>query len=296
MVEPPGNIIYSSQRQRNFQNLPYPDNILTGDITPPEDTYPNNTPSIISPINDTRFLELINETHSISNGPDAGSIVPAWPGVSVSATDITLNETAREAVIRLFEAAEAEQAGSFYLTSGYRSYDEQAQIYKEISDKSLVQLPGCSEHQTGLAADIMAKGIGQFELANSPEGKWLAENSWRYGLILRYEEDKRNITGIAGEAWHFRYVGQPHARYCYENDMCLEEYIEFLQESGGYTIQADGTEYTVTYYISEQTTADPASGTANAPALPEDKKIPPPNGAGYEISGDNAGGYIITSY
>ena len=84
-----------------------------------------------------------------------------------------------------------------------------------------VAVPGTSEHQTGLAVDI--KGSQKVY-------DWLAKNSWKYGFILRYPEDKTDITGIIFEPWHFRYVGEAMAKDVYESGLCLEEYFQKLKD------------------------------------------------------------------
>lgn len=84
-----------------------------------------------------------------------------------------------------------------------------------------VAVPGTSEHQTGLAADI--KGSQKVYT-------WLAEHSWEYGFILRYPDDKIDITGIIYEPWHFRYVGKEMAKAVYDSGLCLEEYFEMLKK------------------------------------------------------------------
>jgi D-alanyl-D-alanine carboxypeptidase len=228
---------------------------------------------------DTRFLELINGGHPILGEPAGDVIVSAWPGVAVSTTDITLHEAVREAVLLMFEDADAKGIGPYYVTSGYRDEEEQRKTYIEMSDKNLAQPPGHSEHQLGLAVDIMADGVKQFELADSREGQWLADNSWRYGLLLRYTDDKSDITGVAGEAWHFRYVGQPHAWFCYQNGLCLEEYIEHLNANGGYEADLNGISYSVDYE-----------------RLTDGEPIKPEDASRYEISGDNTGGWVLTSW
>ncbi|MBE6607766.1 MAG: hypothetical protein E7633_04360 [Ruminococcaceae bacterium] len=95
--------------------------------------------------------------------------------------------------------------------------------------------PGTSEHQTGLAVDIIdtAYNLDLLEgFKDTEAGKWLAENCARFGFVLRFEEEKEDVTGIIYEPWHFRYVGRYHATRMTELDMCLEEYIEFLTEEG----------------------------------------------------------------
>jgi D-alanyl-D-alanine carboxypeptidase len=223
-------------------------------------------------------LELINLDYPVRIEPAGGAIVPAWPTVPVSTIDITLNAAALNAVGEMLGAAREAGAGTFYVSSGYRDYESQQKIYGEMADKAFAQPPGHSEHQTGLAADILAVGVLQSDMADSPEGRWLAENSWKYGFVLRYAEDKREMTNIAGEPWHFRYIGAPHAWYCHKNNMCLEEYIAFLKNESGYQADLFGICYTVIY------------------VKPENGIVLLPENMDFDISGDNAGGYIITVY
>ena len=84
-----------------------------------------------------------------------------------------------------------------------------------------------SEHQTGLALDIVAAGyqILDEEQEDTAEQKWLMENSWKYGFILRYPSEKSDITGIGYEPWHYRYVGKAAAADIYRTGVCLEEYL-----------------------------------------------------------------------
>lgn len=122
--------------------------------------------------------------------------------------------------------------------SGYRSEKEQKEILikkigsfrkegygnTEAAEKAtdLVSMPGTSEHQLGIAVDINAEnGTGKNEAY-----KWLSENSYRFGFIVRYPSGKSHITGISYEPWHFRYVGKDHAKRIYESGQCLEEYLQ----------------------------------------------------------------------
>ena len=88
-----------------------------------------------------------------------------------------------------------------------------------------VAKPGTSEHQTGLALDIVAAGyqILDEEQEDTAEQKWLMENSWKYGFILRYPSEKSDITGIGYEPWHYRYVGKAAAADIYRTGVCLED-------------------------------------------------------------------------
>ena len=93
-----------------------------------------------------------------------------------------------------------------------------------------VAMPGTSEHQLGLALDIIDNRNWNLDesQASMPTQQWLTENSWRYGWILRYPNEKSEITGIIYEPWHYRYVGREVAAEIYRLDLCLEEYLQSL--------------------------------------------------------------------
>ncbi len=92
----------------------------------------------------------------------------------------------------------------------------------------IVAPPGTSEHQTGLAVDIVDLDYQLLDEAqeDTPVQQWLMENSWRYGFILRYPSAHSGCTGICYEPWHYRYVGLEAAKEIYEQGLCLEEYLE----------------------------------------------------------------------
>ena len=116
-----------------------------------------------------------------------------------------------------------------YMDEGYT--EEEA---TELAGHS-VAVPGTSEHQLGLALDIVDNRNWKLDesQADMPTQKWLMENSWRYGWILRYPSDKSELTGIIFEPWHYRYVGKDVAKQIYDLDLCLEEYLELLSDSVG---------------------------------------------------------------
>lgn len=133
------------------------------------------------------------------------------------------------------------------VTSAYRSYSRQSylfNIYVEqemAADSSLTRAAaeaivltyscraGTSEHQSGLCCDMHNMSSAQVAFAKTDEAKWLAENAWKFGFILRFPEEKTEITGISYEPWHFRYVGRYHAERMRELNMCLEEYVAYLK-------------------------------------------------------------------
>lgn len=124
--------------------------------------------------------------------------------------------------------------------SGYRSYGRQKELYaaevSKVGQKQAVQVvavPGNSEHQTGLSMDISSESIKNYlkeEFKDTNEGKWLEENSYRFGFILRYPDGKDDITGYKFEPWHFRYVGKKAAKLIYENNWTLEEYFQIVKK------------------------------------------------------------------
>lgn len=109
-----------------------------------------------------------------------------------------------------------------WLARGYSQEEAEEQAGKEVA------VPGTSEHQLGLALDIV--DVNNQNLNKTQEDtavqKWLMEHSWEYGFILRYPNDKGDVTGIIYEPWHYRYVGKDAAREIYESGLCLEEYLD----------------------------------------------------------------------
>ena len=97
----------------------------------------------------------------------------------------------------------------------------------EAEAGKVVAVPGTSEHQLGLALDIVDLNNQNLDTSqeDTPVQKWLIEHSWEYGFILRYPNDKSEITGIIYEPWHYRYVGRDAAREIHERGVCLEEYL-----------------------------------------------------------------------
>lgn len=131
------------------------------------------------------------------------------------------------------------------VTSGWRSWAYQEQLFEDKVSRVMsgtgldraaaeeaaadeVARPGTSEHQLGLAVDIVDVNYQLLDTnqENTDVQKWLLENSWRYGFILRYPTDKTDITGIVYEPWHYRYVGKEYAKDIYEKGVCLEQYLE----------------------------------------------------------------------
>ena len=111
---------------------------------------------------------------------------------------------------------------NMYMSNGYSYMD----AYKIASQA--VTVPGASEHQVGLAIDIITKNYTVLDegFENTDAGIWLKEHCQEYGFILRYPRDKEYITSIEYEPWHFRYVGREAASVIMDDNLCLEEFWE----------------------------------------------------------------------
>ena len=233
----------------------------------------------VSEIVDTQYLKLVNRTHGIHTAVDPNRLRPAWPDIPVRATDILLHETAFYAMRALYQAAEQAGFQHLFIASGYRAADEQRDLYANAVNRAYVMPAGHSEHQLGLAADILASGTyNTGGMSGTEEARFLAERAPEFGLILRYPYHKQDITEVAYEPWHFRYVGRIHAWLMGQYDFVLEEYIVFLQNEGGYQVTLDGRAYYILYQ------------------RPQNGIIFVPEDLAFHISSTNTGGYIVTAW
>lgn len=180
-------------------------------------------------------LILVNEDHPLDPAYSPEKLTEISPGYLVD--DRILTD------LKKMMDDGAAQGLSMYVTSAYRSYDQQTdtfnasmknrlnqnmtplQAYQETSTS--VALPGTSEHATGLAVDIISTSYGELDdrQGDTAEQKWLMEHCWEYGFILRYPPEKSDITGIIYEPWHYRYVGKDAAKEITEQGITLEEYL-----------------------------------------------------------------------
>lgn len=110
------------------------------------------------------------------------------------------------------------------------AYQQQSSSQEEAEEKASfwVARPGTSEHQMGLAVDIVATSNQQLDESQerTAEQQWLIQNCYKYGFILRYPNDKNQITKVGYEPWHYRYVGKEHAQKIMQEGICLEEYLD----------------------------------------------------------------------
>jgi len=148
---------------------------------------------------------------------------------------------AAPSLARLLDDADEEGLG-FKIASAFRSYDYQRSVYDATvasrgrTDADRVSArPGFSEHQTGLAADLVTPSDPSCDFdpcfARTPGGRWLAEHAWSYGFVVRYPAGKEDVTGYAPEPWHLRYVGRPLAAELREEGITTLE--EVFHVSGG---------------------------------------------------------------
>lgn len=115
------------------------------------------------------------------------------------------------------------------IVSGFRSYETQQEVFDYWVSidgyekaRTYSALAGQSEHQTGLAMDISSLST---DYEDTAEGKWLAENCWKYGFIIRYPKGKTKITGYIYEPWHVRYLGKSTAKLVKDSGLTLEEFL-----------------------------------------------------------------------
>ena len=150
--------------------------------------------------------------------------------IAYARSGMQLVREAKEAFETLSEDAKKEGMNIIAMSS-YRSYDYQVNLYnnyvatdgKEAADTYSARA-GYSEHQTGLAVDVYNKVLPYTSFEETEEFNWMQENAYKYGFILRFPEDKVNITGYQYESWHYRYVGKEAAKYIHDHDLTLEEY------------------------------------------------------------------------
>jgi len=218
--------------------------------------------------------------------------------VGVKEDDMLINNAVLKPINDFFDGFKKEKgATSILISSSYRSKSDQIKIYndsvKETGEKSTnyyVAVPGYSEHQTGYCFDTaLYNTYGEMiELDGDGNFSWLSEHCADYGFILRYPDNKTNITGIGYESWHFRYVGTAHAYFISEHKICLEEYISGLKnytfDDGGLLIDKSDKGRWIVYYVPKLE----AFNNTDVPVPVSSDK------SSYTISGNNIDGFIVT--
>ena len=202
--------------------------------------------------NPADVLILVNKQNRAPAVPVTLVKPDVTPTSEAVSENIYMRPEAAQALESLFEGAA--QAGlTLYATSGFRSYSTQKAIFDrkaaergETAANRSVAKAGYSEHQTGLAMDIEGQSTLNTGLTEafgeSPEGIWVAQHCHEYGFIIRYPEDKTDITGYIYEPWHLRYVGLEAAQEITELDVTLEEYILMIRADRMETVKGDVNE------------------------------------------------------
>lgn len=185
------------------------------------------------------LLTLVNNNVKLPDGWEDTLEVK----VADESTGKELATVAADAFINMKNAA-ATEGVDLMLCSGYRSVEYQQSLFDAEKQKwldkgnseeeaynqakTVVAVPGYSEHNSGLAADIVTPKHQNLDEAfgKTDAAKWLFEHAPEYGFILRYPENKQAITGIIYEPWHYRYVGVENAKAITASGLCLEEYLD----------------------------------------------------------------------
>ncbi len=180
--------------------------------------------------NPNDFTVLVNKTRRLPKDyvpNDLEKIDPKYAN-----EDKYLRKVAKEAFEKLSEHAKKE-GYQIIAVSAYRDFDYQKELFHSYVEAKGIQYAslccaeaGHSEHQTGLALDVMGSNMDYDDFESSIEFPWMQKNAYRYGFILRYPKGKEKITGFKYEPWHYRYVGEKIAKEIYEQNLTLEEYLK----------------------------------------------------------------------
>ncbi len=184
---------------------------------------------------------LVNASHPVGKDfvpADLVRLADVLPkGILLESASMRGVREAAEALGTMLAAAEKAGIGNWKVRESWRTWQDQENIFNnkvkehrnaglsEADAKNAARLtvadPGTSEHHTGLAFDLNVPGESFGDTANYA---WLAEHCWEYGFILRYTDEKEDVTGFLGEEWHYRYVGKEHSLKIRDLGICLEEY------------------------------------------------------------------------
>jgi len=197
--------------------------------------HPNEYPETVE--NPYDILALVNKNHALPGEYEPDDLVIPDVRFPYEEDDPKryLRKVAADALEELIAAGDHADV-EIYAQSGFRSYDRQESIFASNVEKNGEEhantysaRPGESEHQTGLVMDVTSQSAGfdlNTDFGETEEGKWIKDHAHEYGFIIRYPEDKEDITKYQYEPWHLRYVGEKAATEIYENNESLEEYLD----------------------------------------------------------------------
>jgi D-alanyl-D-alanine carboxypeptidase len=144
-----------------------------------------------------------------------------------------LSQKVLDEVIKLIDGAK-NYGYTFVIGDGYRSYEEQKDIYDSYADfygmsetDEFVARPGHSEYQTGMSFDLKPYNKVIDDVSNNEEYLWLRENAYKYGFIFRFEKEDKHLTGFSENNWRLRYVGKEAASVMRDEGICFEEYYAY---------------------------------------------------------------------
>lgn len=176
-------------------------------------------------------LLLVNKYTKLSNDyvPDELTSIP----LTYAYADNQTTKEVLDAFKNMWSAAKKEDL-KLIVNSSYRDYESQNSVWNNYEDyngeeyaDSIAARPGYSEHQTGLALDIITPGAKKNTFEETDAFKWLQKNAHKYGFILRYPKGKEDITGYAYESWHYRYVGKETAAEIKRLGITFDEYYAY---------------------------------------------------------------------
>lgn len=178
-------------------------------------------------------LVLVNKKYAVSADYYPVDMVAVDGSLSTN-QGLYFKREAYDAYLKMLKAAQ-ESGLNFKICSTYRSYQVQTSLYQNSLNQNGLEFtngrtayPGRSEHHTGWAVDITSKSMGyglSQNFINYPEGMWINNHCSEYGFIIRYPQDKTDITGYGYEPWHLRYVGVDVAKEITSRGITLEEYL-----------------------------------------------------------------------
>ena len=190
----------------------------------PQDSYTISNPD--------ELLTLVKKGFYLPDDYEPELVEPDIP-VAPDCENSQMTPETSKALTKMYEAAKKEGL-ELVVNSAYRSYETQVAIYNDFETRyggqyasEYVAAPGASEHQTGLGLDLTSQSVVDGEritFGDTEEYRWVVENCYKYGFIIRFEDGTDGITGIAHEPWHLRYVGEDVAKEIVKNKWTFEEY------------------------------------------------------------------------